>query len=155
MKEEQNLQIVNELVDKATTGKHSDKETIFNHDELLVATWLKRDLIKIVKCFDNARKIAFKEYKKNIFINTDLATEALQSVAIFIKCIDYYTDEVNLTAQAIAEYNSYRFSTLKTFMTDLLGEDRMDLTRPEQKDSTDASDSDEDFEEIFPEFKKD
>lgn len=99
-------ELVNQLVEKAKTGKHSSLEGIRNYPTLQVALEYKKALKKVIKMFKVTKKNLCKTYIEYIKGDIDYLQVLFEYNTSAI-CLDFYKDELDILDAIIGEYCDY------------------------------------------------
>lgn len=120
---EETKKFMTALIDKALSGKHSEREFIGNFAELSVARTMREATRKIAFGFEEAAKEAYYAYLNNLKNNIDDLSLILNHIT-YKKCAEFYAAEADLADDEIDEYYYYVFFSGHFIDTVILGLDR-------------------------------
>ena len=104
--EDNELQVAEQLIQRAKKGEHSEFEFIRSIEEYFAARTIKKTLRKVIKSFTTPRNNLYSAYIESIKAGTNnlnviLAFSELEQV------IKFYEDEIWIISDMIDEYRVY------------------------------------------------
>lgn len=118
---ENQIEQIQEIIDKALSNKHSNIEKINNINEYFAAKTLANGLYKLSSSFSKSAIKTYKEYINNLKKKIDVV-QLLIDYRVLRQCENFYLEEYFIVLDSIDEYRDYLASN--NFIKSLFGYDR-------------------------------
>jgi hypothetical protein len=104
--ENRDLQLAEQLIERAKTGEHTKFEFLRSIEEYFAAREVRKVVKKVVKSFTQTQKNLYKAYVKAVKISTD-TLDVILAISELTQVINFYKIEIAILNDCIDEYACY------------------------------------------------